>query len=142
MADDVNERFVQALSVTDMLNRDERTLPFGFYHPGNEEIEEGKIVWYCGADASGRILSIMNYNDPPTNDRHSNIVSYETALETRQTLIDNGWKPVKPFKSTFHTSEGDKKELNRKQRRRLARKMKHLIKQNPYRSERREDLRE
>lgn len=126
------DRYAAMFSTIDMYNRDETTMPFALI----ESNSDAKVMWRCGHDAEGRIVSFFR-NEETSEVAFSNQVTYERALEMRQELLDNGWKKFVPPKTEFKMpGESKPRQMNRKERRRYSRKIEQLVRQNPFKSDR------
>lgn len=117
---------------SNIFNKEDGTLPFGLFEPTSE----GKIVWICNYDAEMKITSVFVYDDGVTKRK---IPSYHKELSEatfiRDELVNAGWKKLVPPKATFTypDAQGKQRELNRKQKRHLQRKLKKI--HNPFEEE-------
>lgn len=128
MTDRLADEFIKNITVEHTLNKGDN-LPFGLFNPETD----GNVVWRCGEDADGHIISAFENVDPTCKDRHANEITYEQALETRKILLDSGWQLLKPPKIEFARSDGNGTiTLNRKQKRELKRRIDRMQQQNPF----------
>lgn len=126
----LEEFFRNTLKPECILNRDDDTLPFGYFNPETE----GKLTWICGPDAEGKITSVFCFDFGTHQEKQSDYVeNIEKAKQIRDELVRSGWLKLKPPKMefTYPNEKGESVPLNRKQRRYLAKKIKTLHK-NPF----------
>lgn len=126
----MQEQIKNGMKVESTLNRDDGSLPFGYYNPETD----GKLVWMCGEDAEGKITSVWTFDYGTHKDkRAAYLETIEQAREARDELIAAGWKKVETPEMTF-TYPGEKEErpLNRQMKRNLQRTAKKMQKNNPF----------
>ena len=104
-------------------------LPFAYFNPASE----GKVTWNCNYDQNGKITSVFMYSGDGNPDRRINYLdSMEEAIQTRDTLIEHGWKETKLPTIKFKSPDGER-DLNRKERRLLERALdRKNRKENPF----------
>lgn len=111
------------------LNKKDNELPMAYFQPSTE----GKVSWNCDYDQEGRIVSVYSYKYGDDKDKKVQLMgSMEEVLKTRDILVENGWEKVKPPDVLTKYADGTEGNLNRKERRYLARKIKALDKKNPF----------
>lgn len=117
------------ISIESILNKEDGTLPFGYFEPSTD----GKLTWNCGYDKGGDIISIFCYDHGDHKDKTpAKLPSISDAIFARDTLIKAGWLKMKPPEVTVKYADGESRPLNRKQKRYFARQMKKLSKENPF----------
>ena len=127
--DDVGKAIYDSIKIDDLLNKGDE-LPFALYSPDSN----GKVTWHCGYDAAGKITSVFRYEEGTQSDKQCTYLDdKERALFFRETLLQNGWKLVKPPKITF-TYPGQKEgaPITRKQKRFLKKKLEQMNRRNPF----------
>ena len=93
------------------------SMPFALFNPESE----GTVSWMCGEDIDGKIISTFEFHDEKDNEKRTQIITKEEALEAKRVLIENGWRPLPPPKFKFKYPDGTSKEkLNRKEKRQLT----------------------
>jgi hypothetical protein len=113
----------QEANVENPLNKDDGTLPFGYYCPASE----GKLVWICGEDGHRKITSVFVAQTPEGQKKECSYLKDMTeARKYRDTLVNDGWKKLDPPKVEFTMPDenGVSRPMNRQQKRALARKIK------------------
>lgn len=113
-----------------ILNREDDSLPYAYFHPETD----GKLTWVCGEDAEGKITSVFCMDLGVRKDKRPQYIgSIEDARKIREELVKAGWKKLKPPKVTFtFPNEKNERELSRKERRFLQRKLRKMNQQNPF----------
>lgn len=111
--------------IDNVLNRDGDILPFALYNP----ITEGKLSWMCGLDAAGKITSVYTCDTGGITGKERHCAYLEdmsAAIQTRDVLIEHGWKKVVPPKITFTFDKkfGEQSSLTRAQKRSLQKRVK------------------
>lgn len=128
--DDIDpmQELAERIKVDTDLNKDENALPFGYYNPTTE----GKLIWMCGEDAEKRITSVFVFDFGDHKEKKcSYLKDLKEALFFRDELVKEGWLKLKPPKVTFKSKDG--KELTRKQKRMIERKLRRQNnKENPF----------
>lgn len=131
---DLEKRFAEQLldgtKADVILNREGDVLPFGYYNPETE----GKVTWFCGKDAEGKVTSVFCYNHSDGMEKKSNYLpSVADAINYRDILVHNGWAKVNPPKMTFTYGgvERDNLDLSRAEKRKLKKYVKRQQKKNP-----------
>ena len=126
----ITENVMNNIQTESILNRENDELPYGYFNPSTE----GKLTWICGPDADGKITSIFCYDHGTNQDKRPEYIdNIEKARFIREELIKNGWKKIIPPKITFtYPGEKEGKPLNRRQKRSLKKKLKHMNQQNPF----------
>lgn len=124
------EAIYDSFKIEDVMNRDDNSLPYGYYHPEYD----GKVVWICDRDQDGNIVSVISQDHGTHKDKQPILVeSAEKALLYRNMLIDAGWKKIKPPEICVKRPDGEKKPLNRSEKRFLKRKIKKITNRtNPF----------
>lgn len=120
------DSFLSGFKTESLLNREDGTLPFGYYNPESD----GKVSWMCGHDAEGKITSVFKADTEDGPQKQCEYVDETRAREMRDILIREGWKPIQPPKVDFTYHNGQK--LNRRQRKYMERKLKQLNDKNPF----------
>lgn len=119
------------LKAESMLNREGDILPFGLYHPVLTE----RLTWVCGEDKDGKITSVFNFKDENKNNSKDckYLDTVEQAIYHRDELVKEGWKKMVPPEVTFKfPGEKDARPLNRKEKRKINKKMEKMNKANPF----------
>jgi len=123
-----NEEEPNGFTIENILNKDENNLPFGYYNPETD----GKVTWICNTGSDGKIVGVFSCDciDHTEKDvRH--LENMEQALFFRDELVKHGWRKLVPPKMNFTMSKNDgtpSKEMNRKQKRALEKKIKSISK--------------
>ncbi len=119
------------IKVESILNQEGDKLPFAYFNPDTE----GKLTWICGEDAEGKITSAFCYDQGTHKEKKCDYLdSKDKAIEVRNELIEYGWKKLIPPEITFkYPGDKEPRKLNRKQKRALAKKIKHINNKNPFR---------
>lgn len=102
-------------------------LPFGMYNPDTE----GKLTWICGLGPKGDVVSVFAFDHGNRTEKQVKLLeNVEQARFFRDELVKNGWKQLVPPKINFTTTkeDGTTSEMNRSQKRALAKKMKAISK--------------
>jgi hypothetical protein len=114
--------------IENTLNIENDKLPFGYYNPETE----GKVTWICNYGSDGKIVGVFSCD---AGDHQEKDVRYlddmAQALFFRDELIKAGWRKIVPPKMNFTMTRNDgsaSKELNRKQKRALEKKIKSISK--------------
>lgn len=118
------------ISAKSIINQGDN-LPFGYLHPDCD----GKLIWMCGEDSIGQITSVFEFTDKNGNkDKKPTYLSdIEEAKKNRQLLIDEGWVEIKAPDVTFTYGDGkEKSDLNRGEKRRMAKYIKKSNSNNPF----------
>jgi hypothetical protein len=107
-------------SIENTLNKDVNNLPFGLYNPETE----GKLTWICNYSQENNIVGVFSMDCKP-NEPERELRVYKDLDEAkliRDSLLDSGWQPIKPPKIAFTVrgSDGEPREMNRKERRQLG----------------------
>jgi hypothetical protein len=93
------------------------TLPF-FYHL---ETGEGIIKWTCSYGPEGEVMSVYEFNSADAGRarefHEDKLEGLAEGIEMREKLVSEGWEPTEIPKVKFNKDED---QLNRKQRRHLA----------------------
>lgn len=122
---------VSKTKVESLLNRDGDQLPYAYFHPESE----GKLTWFCGEDAEGKITSVFCYDYGTHKDKKCQYLpSIEEAKKVRDTLTGGNpaWQKLKAPEVTFSfPGEKDPRPLTRKEKRYLKKKVSNMKKQNP-----------
>jgi hypothetical protein len=115
------EKTPDGFTIENTLNATEDALPFGLYNPETE----GKLTWVCGEGTENKIVSVFCMDLGDHTERQEAILDdLEQARYMRKELIANGWKKlVTPTVNFTVTSGGRSADMNRRQKRSLARKM-------------------
>lgn len=98
----LGQKMPNGLIIENILNKEDDTLPYGFYNPETE----GKLTWVCNYGIEGNeIISVYNMK-VDGGDGHRDVkylASLEEAKYVRDELIANGWLPLKlpDIKFTF-----------------------------------------
>lgn len=128
----IAQQLIDGISTESLLNREDSDkkpiLPFGFYNPETE----GRVTWICDTDAEGKITSVFGFKDGPETHRNIAYVTMDQALNIRNELISSNWRKIVPPKIKFTYPGQGEKELNRKQKRYLQRKIEQIKEQNPF----------
>ena len=119
------------IKVESILNKEDDTLPYAYFQPESE----GKMTWFCGEDAQGKITSVFCYDFGTHKDKKPQYLSdISAARQIRDTLVNMNppWQKLKAPEVTF-TFPGEKtpRSLTRKEKRFLRKKVSNLQKQNP-----------
>lgn len=124
--------FVKQLKPEVMLNRGD-DLPFGYYNPE----DEGNTRWHCGRDAQGAICSVFTHKIGTETQKNVEFIDMNRALFIRDELKKAKWQPIQPpqLEFKFKDAKNQDQPLSRKQKRILARKVKTLMKKNPFENE-------
>ena len=125
------EQAPEGVTVENILNREDGSLPFGLFNPETE----GKLTWICNYGTERDIISVFCFDHGDHSDRDVKILTDLTeALYVRDTLIQHGWKKLIPPKIEFTISsdDGKQKPLNRKERRYLEKKIKQVARQQNH----------
>jgi hypothetical protein len=69
---------------------------------------------------------------PEKDKKCQHLENIDQAKFIRDELIRNGWQKVKPPEISVKMPDGEKRPLNRKEKRYLKRKVDKLNKQNPF----------
>lgn len=112
-------------------------LPFGYFSPSDDS-----VYWVCNYDHQGKIVSVFakDFPDGHREKAVEELSNLEWAEYYKNELIKDGWQELKaPEVTTTYPGEDEPRNLNRKQKRYLARKMKKLAKQNPFEEEKDND---
>jgi hypothetical protein len=114
------------IKIESILNKGHNKLPFSYYNPSTD----GKLVWSCGYDHENKIVSVFSFDEKgPQHDRKISVLpDIETAINTKKILIKDGWVKVDPPKITTTREDGKERPLSRKQKRKLAKKIKNMSK--------------
>lgn len=127
----IASQLVAGTNAISMLNREGNILPFGYYSPESE----GTVSWYCDRDADGKITSVFDYKNGVERDKNVSYLNNEQeAIFYRDTLINNGWKPIEMPKINFLYPGGKgmpSRPLTRKEKRQVAKKIEGLKGTNP-----------
>lgn len=117
-------------SAESILNREDDTLPYAYYNPETE----GKLTWVCGQDSQGKITSVFCMDLGTEKDKKCQYLdNIEQAKIIRKDLVDNGWLKLQPPKIEFRfPGEKNPRQLTRKEKRYLKKKVEKLNKQNPF----------
>ena len=119
----------QAVQIQSILNKDDGTLPFGYYAPS----EEGRLTWNCGYDKEMKIISVFCYDFGTNKDKRPAILpSINDAILARDALIENGWKPLQPPKITTTRDDGSTTPLNHDELRYIKKQVKKMAKNDPF----------
>ena len=120
-------QFAESAQLTGAFNNESGDLPFGYFEPTSE----GKIYWICGRDRDQKITSIFSYDGPDGKEKEMRyLVDLDEAKKFRDELILNNWLPIKtPEMKMYHN--GQEIKLNRKQKKKLAKKVVQIIKDDP-----------
>lgn len=134
LENNITQYVLENVQAESLLNREGNVLPFGYFNPRTD----GKLIWICGQDPEGQIVSVFCYDFGTYKEKKCDLIpSIEKAMEIREELIKDGWQKLKPPEVTFSYAgkQGEKKKLNREQRRFLERKIKQLKRRNPFASD-------
>lgn len=121
MTKKVAKSVMKNLKVESVLNREGDILPFGLFFPPSD----GNFTWNCGVDAEGNVTSV--YKSVQGNQKRCEYVTYERAVEIRDTLKEDGWLPIVPPKVQL-TDPDTKRPLTRAQKKRVARRLAKMSK--------------
>lgn len=121
---------VPSVRIENILNREGDQLPFGYFSTDNETVS-----WNCGYDQDGKITSVFSCSEDKSNRKITYLPDLKTAIHVRDTLIDAGWKPLKPPELTMKHADGSEKPLNRKQKRYLAKTLAKAAQNSPFENE-------
>lgn len=102
-------------------------LPYGMYNPDTE----GKLTWVCGLGPKGDVVSVFAFDHGDRTEKQVKLLKDEDeARFFRDELVKNGWRKLIPPKINFTTTkdDGTTSDMNRRQKRELARKMKTISK--------------
>jgi len=113
-----------------VVNREDDSLPYAYFNPETE----GKLTWVCGQNQDGKITSVFCMDLGTHKDKKCEYLpDIEKARWVREELVKAGWQKLRPPEVTF-TFPGEKepRNLSRKEKRYLQRKMKKMQKQNPF----------
>jgi len=120
--------FLSATKVESLVNRDGDVLPFAYHNPACE----GRLIWMCGEDAEGKITSVFCFENGGQKEKKCDYLKdIEQARYFRDELVKGGWRKIDPPKVEFTMPGGGKKQLNRKQKRLIAKKLREEAKKNP-----------
>lgn len=108
------------IKIESLLNREGNQLPFAYFSPKSD----GKVTWHCNVDPNNenKIISVFCFAGDTENSRDRNITelkSIEEAINTRDTLIQDGWQKLKPPQVNITYEDGRQQPLNRQQKRYL-----------------------
>lgn len=123
----VGEETSSGFTIENTLNKDDDTLPFGYFEPSTE----GKLTWTCGEGPPKKkglpdIVSVFQMDMGNRKERKESFLKdIEEAISCRDELVKEGWKKTIPPKIEF-TMSGSDKPLNRKQKRYLEKKVKNF----------------
>lgn len=121
------DKFMSGFKPISTLNNPDGSLPYGLYNPDTE----GKLVWHCGLDPQGNVTSVFQMTFPDgRKEKECEYITDDRAKFMRDELLANGWKPIDTPNVTFKYEDG--KELNRRQRKYLERKLREINKSNPF----------
>lgn len=117
-------------SVENTMNKDENTLPFGYFDPSME----GKLTWICSygpphKDKEPDIVSIFTMDLGDHVEKEPKFLrDIDEAKFMRDELIKAGWRKLIPPKIEFTVTreDGSKSSLNRRQKRALEKKIKKI----------------
>ena len=119
-------------TVEQVNHENEDSMPFFYMNPETE----GKVKWACGYDKNGRITSVFQaYMGDVANEKERNIAylsNVEEAKKYRDELIASGWiKDTPPRLTTKDPKTGQDRNLNRKEKRYMAKIITKEQKNNP-----------
>lgn len=139
----LEDDFLKAIKTDISINNGDN-LPFGLYNVASE----GKVTWVCGKDSAGTITAVFSCQledgkvekvpmQTFTDDRNNIVpLTLAKAIETRDILLNDGWAKIVPPKMQFKfANQKEAKPLNRKQKRYIAKKIKTMMKDNPFMDE-------
>lgn len=125
------DAFYKDMKIESILNQGDN-LPFAYYCPASN----AKVKWMCGEDAEGNITSVFYFEEEGVVDKKCEYVTKDRAIETRDVLLREGWKPIEAPKMTFtYPGEDEERPLNRKAKRYLQKKIRQFNKQNPFKDD-------
>jgi hypothetical protein len=110
------------ISIENILNRSDGSLPFGLYCPATE----GKLTWICNISQENNIIGVYNMDLGEKSER--NVVQYldiKEAEYSRDELLKAGWQLLVPPKIQF--TVGDQ-PLNRREKRKLQKQINEIKK--------------
>ncbi len=139
LEEQITNHVMENIKTECLFNREEDKLPFALFSPETE----GKLTWMCGQDAEGKITSVFCWDntdkrcqyleDSEESDANGNSKGIDKAKFMRDSLIETGWKKLKPPEITFsYPGSNEKKPLTRRQKRALKRKLERMNKRNPF----------
>lgn len=106
------------------MNSPDGKLPYGYFNP----LLEGKLKWICAPDQDDRITSVFIGEE---NGKPQRMIKYlkdeDEARYYRDTLIKDGWQPLKPPKVMIQFPGQSPKpadELTREEKRAIEKKIK------------------
>lgn len=123
------QQFAQSIHLDGAFNSGNGKLPFGYYNPETE----GKVYWVCSTDKGGKITSVFAFQGDTTEESDRKISYLKDMAEARwhrDELVKAGWKPLETPEMKFHY-KGKEVKMDRKQKRKLQKRMKALAKKNP-----------
>lgn len=110
------------MDINNLFNKGD-DLPFAYFNPTSE----GKVTWNCNYDQDGKVTSVFMYSGEGKPERQVTYLTLEQARETRNTLVEHGWKETQLPKINFKTPDGDR-DLTKKERKLMDRAIARKIK--------------
>lgn len=121
------EKDPSGFTIENTLNTDPNELPFGYYNPDTE----GKLTWICNKSQTGQIVSVFCFDHGDRTEKEAKFLEdMDQAIYFKDELVKNGWRPLVPPKINFTVTkeDGTKSEMNRQQKRALAKKIRRMEK--------------
>jgi len=108
----------------DIFNREGDELPYALYDPSVEY----NLTWICNRSQQNNIVGVFCAEiNGGTERQNYEYTSVAEAKYVRDELVKAGWQKLVPPKIVFRTTEGKEvTNLNREQKRYLARKLKKM----------------
>jgi hypothetical protein len=103
----LEEEFIKNINFNFPFNANENDIPFGYTKFIDKAI--GSVFWICSKDEHGKITSI--FFNSCNRERHiTYLESINKAVEYKNTLIQDGWVPIKPkIQFSFKQDDGNSK---------------------------------
>lgn len=110
------------------MNTPDGKMPYGYFNPALQ----GKLKWICGPDNEDKITSVfMGEEDGQPRRMTQYLKDEEEAKYYRDTLIAEGWQPLKPPKVLIEFPGQAPKpanELTRKEKKEIEKHLKSVKK--------------
>lgn len=102
------------------MNTPDGKMPYGYFNP----MLQGKLKWICGPDGDDKITSVFIGEEDGDPQRMVSYLKDEAeAIYFRDTLIKEGWQPLKPPKVMIQfpgQEPRDANSLTREEKRALS----------------------
>ena len=110
------------------MNKSDGSLPFGYMYPS----PDGRMTWRCDYDTSNRIVSVFCFDNGYKTEKVPSFITMDDAIKCRDILVKNNWIKLQAPEITVEYENGEKKPLNRSQRRKMASILNKRAKDNPF----------